>query len=318
VPSHYNFTTPFDAALMRGGAAGTAGIFLVGVVVLLVAAARARGVAPPVRLGVLAGGGVLLVGCLVGLLMVVNNSGVYQGTVAAGFVERRTGYLGPDPTTVGPEYLLLRPATAGGDLVLPHAVGVHGLVLLAVPAVLLARTGLSDRSKRILQPAAPARATTARAHHAGDVRRRARHQLRDHHARPRRQEPQMTERPSRVSATRPPHLVAFRLSQLVRSAVVAASAPEGLAGSRLRRDGDASVHREDLPGDERGGHQVEVGVGHLVDCAEPAERHLGDEADAHRVELLARHRAPERGVHERGGDAVDPHGRAHLDGEPSH
>ena len=30
VPSHYNFSTPFDAALMRGGAAGTAGVFLVG------------------------------------------------------------------------------------------------------------------------------------------------------------------------------------------------------------------------------------------------------------------------------------------------
>jgi hypothetical protein len=39
VPSHYNFTTPLDAALMRGGAAGTAGVFLVATLVLLVAAA---------------------------------------------------------------------------------------------------------------------------------------------------------------------------------------------------------------------------------------------------------------------------------------
>ena len=143
VPSHYNFTTPLDAALMRGGAGGTAAVFLIGVVVLLVAAARARHASAPVRLGVLAGGAVLLIGCLVGLVMIFNNGGVYQGHI--GFPSRAGGYLGPDAATVGPEYLLLRPQTAGGDLVLPHAVGVHGLVLLAVPAVLAARTALDRR-----------------------------------------------------------------------------------------------------------------------------------------------------------------------------
>lgn len=40
VPSYYNFATPFDAALMRGGAAGTAFLFLGGVVVMLAAALR--------------------------------------------------------------------------------------------------------------------------------------------------------------------------------------------------------------------------------------------------------------------------------------
>jgi hypothetical protein len=38
---------------------------------------------------------------------------------------------------------MLRPATRGGDLVLLHAIGIHGLVLLAVPAILLARTAVS-------------------------------------------------------------------------------------------------------------------------------------------------------------------------------
>jgi hypothetical protein len=143
VPSHYNFTTPLDAALMRGGAGGTAAVFLIGVVVLLVAAAQARRASAPVRLGVLAGGAVLLIGCLVGLVMIFNNSGVYQGHI--GLPSRASGYLGPAAATVGPEYLLLRPQTAGGDLVLPHAVGVHGLVLLAVPAVLAAGTALDRR-----------------------------------------------------------------------------------------------------------------------------------------------------------------------------
>src|SRR4029079_18524910 len=98
-----------------------------------------------IRLGVLAGGTVLLVGCLVGLGMGFNNSGVYQGSVH--LPARTAGYLGPDAATVGPEYVLIRPATAGGDLVLPHAIGVHGMVLLAVPAVLLARTTLEARRR---------------------------------------------------------------------------------------------------------------------------------------------------------------------------
>ena len=85
----------------------------------------------------LAGELALLVGCTVGLIMIFNNSGVFQGTLGVGF-GRTGGYLGPAPATVGPEYLLLRPATQGGDLVAPHAIGVHGLTLLAVPAVLLA------------------------------------------------------------------------------------------------------------------------------------------------------------------------------------
>src|SRR5213078_2589229 len=52
VPSHYNFSTPLDAALMRGGAAGTAGVFLVGGVVLLVAALRTSTGSSSQRLGV--------------------------------------------------------------------------------------------------------------------------------------------------------------------------------------------------------------------------------------------------------------------------
>ena len=142
VPSHYNFTTPLDAALMRGGAAGTAGVFLAATLVLLVAAARSRGTPASARLGVLAGIVLLFMGCVIGLIMIFNNSGVYQGSIGAGFTERTTDYLGPSAATVGPDYLLIKPATSGGDLVLLHAIGVHGLVLLAVPAVLLARSAM--------------------------------------------------------------------------------------------------------------------------------------------------------------------------------
>jgi hypothetical protein len=81
-------------------------------------------------------------GCAIGLMMIFNNSGVYQGSIGAGFTERTAGYLGPSLATVGADYLLIKPATSGGDLVLLHAIGVHGLVLLAVPAVLLGRTAM--------------------------------------------------------------------------------------------------------------------------------------------------------------------------------
>jgi len=160
VPSHYNFSTPLDAALMRGGAAGTAGIFLIGVIVMLVAALRTpattsrtitsraiTSMTPSVRLGVVAGTLVLLAGCVIGFTMVSNNSGVFQGAFGTGFGDRTASYLGPDPATVGPEYPLIRPDTAGGDLVLPHAIGVHGLILLAVPAILLARTATAHQTR---------------------------------------------------------------------------------------------------------------------------------------------------------------------------
>ncbi|GLZ47708.1 hypothetical protein Acsp06_38930 [Actinomycetospora sp. NBRC 106375] len=144
VPSHYNFTTPLDTALMRGGAAGTAAVFVAGVVVLLVTTLRSRDTRPELRVGVAAGVLVLLTGCAVGMIMISTNSGVYRGGIGSGF-GRSGAYFGPDTATVGPDLAGFRPATAGGDLVLPHAIGVHGLLLLAVPAVLLAGTALRHR-----------------------------------------------------------------------------------------------------------------------------------------------------------------------------
>lgn len=159
VPSHYNFSTPLDAALIRLGAGGTAGIFVIGTIVLLVATVRSRDTAVSVRLGIVAGIIALLVGCAVGFVMISNNSGVYQGSIGGGFARQTAAYLGPDAATVGPQYLLLRPDTRGGDLVLPHVIGIHGLLLLAVPALLLARTGMAAR--RQLQLTALAMASVA-------------------------------------------------------------------------------------------------------------------------------------------------------------
>jgi hypothetical protein len=97
-----------------------------------------------VRVGVVAGVLAVLTACAVGMVMISTNSGVYRGGIGSGF-GRSGAYFGPDAATVGPDFAGFRPATAGGDLVLPHAIGVHGLLLLAVPAVLLAGTTLRHR-----------------------------------------------------------------------------------------------------------------------------------------------------------------------------
>jgi hypothetical protein len=147
VPSHYNFTTPFDAALMRGGAAGLAGLFLTGLVILLIAAVRTPGLSPSVRLGLVGGLGVVMAGSLIGFVMISNMSGVFQGRLGTGFAREQAGYLGPPPSVVGPEHLLLRLHTSGGDLVLLHAIGVHGLPLVTLPALFLSRRRLSERRR---------------------------------------------------------------------------------------------------------------------------------------------------------------------------
>jgi hypothetical protein len=149
VPSHYNFTTTFDAVLMRGGAGGLAFLLLAGLVVLLTGL-RHSSAPPGVVVGVVGGVGVLLVGCLVGFVMISNMSGVFQGSIGSALGSPQRGYLGPSAATVGHQYLLLRPHTAGGDLVLLHAVGVHGMVLLTVPAILLTRTRLSHQQQQRL------------------------------------------------------------------------------------------------------------------------------------------------------------------------
>jgi hypothetical protein len=147
VPSHYNFTTAFDAALVRGGAAGLAVLFLIGMVVLLVAAFRTRDAEPSVLLGIRSGIIVLLVGCVTGFVMISNMSGVFQGAVGSALTHPQVGYVGPPPSVVGHDVLLVHVHTQGGDLVSLHAIGVHGLPLLALPAILLTRTRLAERTR---------------------------------------------------------------------------------------------------------------------------------------------------------------------------
>jgi hypothetical protein len=101
VPSHYNFTTTFDAFLMRAGAGGLAALFLLGVAVLLAATFRTEVVPRSVLLGIRCGLAVLLVGCLIGFVMISNMSGVFEGSFGSAFTQRQLGYMGPSASTKG-------------------------------------------------------------------------------------------------------------------------------------------------------------------------------------------------------------------------
>ncbi|HEY0738545.1 MAG TPA: hypothetical protein VGD69_26745 [Herpetosiphonaceae bacterium] len=137
VPSHYNMSTPFDAAVFTSTGVGAL-IVTVTMAVLLRAALRPSDLAPSLRLAIQGGALIMLIGFGTGLLMILNSGGIWQG--ADHFLEMLTrrrygGYNGPAAGTIG------------GDLVLLHALGVHGLQIVPLPTWLLTYTALDERRR---------------------------------------------------------------------------------------------------------------------------------------------------------------------------
>ncbi len=121
VPSHYNFTSLFDSLVFAATGIGAAG-FMVVQLILLALSYRLKGLAPSLRLAIIAGLGISLIGSSVGVLMGVNNSGIWQG-----FEHLRE----PDGKT-------------GGDMVLLHALGLHGMQVAPLLAWLLTYSRLAE------------------------------------------------------------------------------------------------------------------------------------------------------------------------------
>lgn len=132
VPFHYYVPTPFDAAIF-GFAGIDAAVFLASVLVLLRASLRRQALAPSLLLAVRLGTVVLCIGTLTGVLMILNWSGVWQGGPPNMF---RPGFDTDDVN--------FSEGVVGGNLVVIHAVGVHGLSLMLLPAWLLTLSRLRE------------------------------------------------------------------------------------------------------------------------------------------------------------------------------
>lgn len=148
VPFHYYVPTPFDNVVF-GFAGIDAAVFLASVLVLLRASMRRQELAPSLLLAVRLGTIILFIGTLTGVLMILNWSGVWQGGPPNVF---RSGFDTDDAN--------FSEGVAGGNLVVIHAVGVHGLSLMLLPAWLLTLSRLREGS-RVRLTAAVGAATLA-------------------------------------------------------------------------------------------------------------------------------------------------------------
>jgi hypothetical protein len=134
VPSHYNLTTTFDAVWF--GATGVIAVVFTGaMLVLLRAALRERQLAPSLLLSIRAGTLLIMWGLVIGFVMIMNSSGIWQGV--ANLLETRFD-------------MQVREDAVGGDLVLLHAIGVHGLNLVPLAAWLLTYSRLDERARTLI------------------------------------------------------------------------------------------------------------------------------------------------------------------------
>lgn len=99
---------------------------------LLRASFRERRLAPSLLLSIRAGTPVMLVGVFTGWLMIFNWGGVWQGIARPGNLPSGDNV----PVAQG---------AVGGDIVLLHALGVHGLNLVPLVAWLLSYSSLTER-----------------------------------------------------------------------------------------------------------------------------------------------------------------------------
>lgn len=131
---HYNVTTSFNTSIfILSGVEAV--IFFASLALLILATLRPQTLAPSLLLSIRAGAAVVLVGTLVGWLMILNWSGVWQGS---------PNLLEPTFDTARADY---SEGVTGGNLVVIHAIGVHGLSLVPLAAWLLSFTALSERRR---------------------------------------------------------------------------------------------------------------------------------------------------------------------------
>lgn len=134
VPSHYNFATTFDMVVFSVMGAGST-IYLVGMIVLLVALYGKNTLSPSMRLAFRSGTVLMIIGGLLGYFMLMSLGGVFTGTLGIFTAEIPGTYLGVDE------------GTYGGNILVLHALGVHGLSMAPLAAWLLSYAKLTEQTR---------------------------------------------------------------------------------------------------------------------------------------------------------------------------
>jgi anti-sigma-K factor RskA len=148
-PSHFNMSTPLDSALWVT-MGGTIAALWIGTAILTGLVLRAPIVDPASRWGIRLGGLIALVGLALGALMTSTPAQTVPHSV--GGVERMIGAHSVGVPDGGPGMPLTGWSTTGGDLRIPHFVGMHALQALPLLALLLGV--LATRWYRLRPPAA--------------------------------------------------------------------------------------------------------------------------------------------------------------------
>jgi len=150
--SHFNLATPFDAAVFMTMGATISGLWLLNAIVAFLLARRRFAEAPivwGVRLGLIAA----LLGMAVALLMTQptpEQSSLIAATGSSSIVGAHTVGIADG----GPGLPVVGWSTEGGDLRVAHFVGLHGLQILPLLGLALARFGpawlpMPDRARLV-------------------------------------------------------------------------------------------------------------------------------------------------------------------------
>ena len=148
-PSHFNMSTPLDTALWAT-MGGTIAALWVGTAILTVLVLRAPVADPASRWAIRLGGLISLVGLALGALMTTAPAQTVPRSV--GGIDRMIGAHSVGVPDGGPGMALTGWSTTGGDLRIPHFIGMHALQ--ALPLLVLLLGALATRLPRLRPPAA--------------------------------------------------------------------------------------------------------------------------------------------------------------------
>jgi hypothetical protein len=148
IPSHFNATTPFDSALFSIMAISIVVLSVMNLLLgiwLLFQKLPSPTVAWGIRLGVL----ISFVGMVVAFLMTSGPTPSQRAQMEAGIMPAAIGAHSVGVEDGGPGLPFVGWSTEGGDLRVPHFIGLHGMQLLPLLGLLLSRRPRFNERQRV-------------------------------------------------------------------------------------------------------------------------------------------------------------------------